>query len=517
MRGGPLQHETRAFSLEELMRLVASGGAALPEFQREFVWDPNQVVELLDSVANGWPIGSLLILEGPQPFGIKGIEGGPSVEPKQVRYYLLDGQQRVTSLYHALTDTGDYVYYVDLDEEADEDDAPPIRWANRSRGIPQSRRETSLTIAQLADERFFENFIRSLPSARSARVRNLHKIRVGYLSGGEYGIPATLMRRDIELEALTRIFETLNRTGVRLDAFDLMVAVLYPEGFHLREAWDAAVDQYPRFTRYASKGLELLKLVALWRRDHDRRNPGIRASRRVLGVRQRDVLRVPPAYVREHWSRALSAYDTALNFMEAEGGVADASGIPSEAMLLTLSYLLDDGVPPSEVARWYWAAIADQRYLQGANTQILSDIASARDQPLLYTSSVQQALAALQEPVRRNRILRMGVRGLIVRQGGLDPLTKRPLAGGSVVDVSLTDLLDGKFAMRPERPVVDILVFSLDSADHVKRQLRSGHLDSFLAPEALESQGAPPLWQVDDGGWRLGRGEKIANWMEQAL
>lgn len=511
-----MQHETRVFSLEELMRLVASGGAALPEFQREFVWDPNQVVELLDSVANGWPIGSLLILEGPQPFGIKGIEGGPAVEPEHVRYYLLDGQQRVTSLFHALAGTGEYVYYVDLADDADEDGAPPIRWANRSRGIPLSRLETSLTIAQLADPHYFEMHLSSLPSIHAARVRRLHETRVGYLSSGEYRIPATVMRRDIELEALTRIFETLNRTGVRLDAFDLMVAVLYPEGFHLREAWDSALEEYPRFVRFGSKGLEVLKLVALWRRDHDRRSPGIRASRRVMGVRQRDVLRVPPAYVRENWFRALNAYDAALEFIEVEGGVADGSGVPSESMLLTLSYLLEYRPSMRVAKRWYWAAIADQRYLQGANTQILTDIAGFQGEPQFQPSVVQHALVALQEPARRNRILRMGVRGLIVRQGGLDPLTKRPLIGGAVVDVSVTDLLEGKFVMRPERPVVELLVFSLDSVDQVKRALRSGYLEGFLAPEALESQGAPPLWRLYDENWRVDRGERIASWLERA-
>lgn len=500
------------------MRLVASGGAALPEFQRDFVWDPNQVVELLDSVANGWPIGSLLILEGPQPFGIKPIEGGPPVDPNRVRYYLLDGQQRVTSLYHVLTDSGDYVYYLDLADDANEDEAPPIRWTHRSRGIPRSRRETSLTIAELADERYFKNRLRELSSNLLLRARSLHKDRVGYLSGGAYHVPATLMLRDIELEALTRIFETLNRTGVRLDAFDLMVAVLYPGGFHLREAWKIAIDRYPRLAHFDTHGLELLKVIALWRREHDQKIRGVRSSKRVTGVRQRDILRIPPDYVQNNWQRAIDAYDAALRFLQDEAGVADASGIPSEAMVLTISYFLESGRGIQYTRTWYWTAIADQRYLQGANTQILSDITEPHTDSASVASSLSSARASLQEPARRNRILRMGVRGLIVRQGGLDPLTKTPLAGGSVIDVSVSSLVTGAFEMRLDLPTAEILVFSEESANKLKRNFSTSDLDKLLGGQVFESQGAPPFEQLNDfEWWRSERAREIADRMERAL
>ena len=67
------------------------------------------------------------------------------------------------------------------------------------------------------------------------------------------------MRKGIELEALARIFETINRTGMKLDAFDLMVSVLYPKGFHLRDRWDEAVLQFPVLAEMNTGGLEILK------------------------------------------------------------------------------------------------------------------------------------------------------------------------------------------------------------------------------------------------------------------
>ncbi|MFD4327521.1 DUF262 domain-containing protein [Nocardioides sp. NPDC058538] len=512
-----MQHKTRDFPLDEMIRLVASGGAALPEFQRKFVWDPNQVVELLDSVRNGWPIGSLLMLEGPQPFGIKSLEGGPTVEPEYVRFYLLDGQQRVTSLYHALTDTGEYVYYVDFaDEDVEEDDAPRIRWAPRARGIPVARRSTAITVAALSDDRFFDDWTSRLSMDDATRARKVRKTRLGYIAGGEYEIPSTVMLRDIDLEALTRIFETLNRTGLRLDAFDLMVAVLYPDGFNLRNEWERASESFPIFDEMGSDGLEILKLIALWRRDEDRMNPAIRPSRRVMGVRQRDVLRTPPSYVRQHWQRAIGAYSEALEFLRVEGGIRDGDGVPSDAMTLTLAYALNSDYSLDAVRSWYWTSIADQRYLQGANTQVLADITAFRRSHHDPGAVLTQMRISLQEPIRRNRILRMGVRGLLIRNGALDPLTGTRLEGPTT-DVSIVELAGGKVAMSPDRPATEILVFSRESASELKHRIKNERPEYLLDPIALGSQEVPSLSALGDGDWQTSRIQTFLSWMESML
>lgn len=509
-----MQHHTREFSLHEMVRLVASGAIALPEFQREFVWEPNRVIELLDSVANGWPIGSLLVLEGPQPFEIKKLDHGPEVKRESTRFYLLDGQQRVTSLFHALTDASDYIYYADLaDSDPDDDGIPLVRWAARKRGIPGSRRSSAVTVAQLAHDESFDDLLRTLSSREASVARAVRKARIGYL-GGKYLLPATVMSREIELEALTRIFETLNRTGIRLNAFDLMVAVLYPVEFNLRKEWERAEDLYPIFKHLRVDGLELLKLVALWRRGEDRQDPSIPSSRRVQGVRQRDVLRVPPQYVKQRWSHAVDAYRSALDFVRSEAGIRDSESLPSDAMVLTLAYLLDAGLARDEAARWWWTAVADQRYLQGANTQILTDIDSVLRLELDSEPPAAQMATAVQEPVRRNRILRLGLRGLIVVRGALDPFTGDPLEG-PVTDVSFSDLREGDFKFGADRPVADIVVFNAGSVDEIRKRLRQDG-DIPLRDDALRSQGIYSLASTDSS-WRNERGETLAAWMESML
>lgn len=95
--------------LTDLVQMVEDGKLAIPEFQRPFVWKPPAVADLLVSVARRWPIGTLLLLEGPQDFAVRPLAEAP--ELNNVELLLLDGQQRMTALYRALGDhVGDEVY-----------------------------------------------------------------------------------------------------------------------------------------------------------------------------------------------------------------------------------------------------------------------------------------------------------------------------------------------------------------------------------------------------------------------
>jgi hypothetical protein len=54
--------QTVPFKIERLITMARSGHLVIPEFQRPFVWNEGQVRKLVDSVARGYPIGSILLL-----------------------------------------------------------------------------------------------------------------------------------------------------------------------------------------------------------------------------------------------------------------------------------------------------------------------------------------------------------------------------------------------------------------------------------------------------------------------
>src|ERR1039457_1973417 len=94
--------QTNPFDLNKLLDDCQRGVLQLPDFQRSWVWDEDRIKSLIASISRAFPVGALMSLDsgGPVNFKPRPVEGAPS-EAKQVapQSLLLDGQQRMTSLY----------------------------------------------------------------------------------------------------------------------------------------------------------------------------------------------------------------------------------------------------------------------------------------------------------------------------------------------------------------------------------------------------------------------------------
>ncbi len=91
--------------LSDLLRKAAAGLLQLPDFQRGWVWDDAHIASLLASISHSYPIGAVMTLRTGNPevkFRPRPIEGVKLDQPHEPEFMLLDGQQRMTSLYLAL-------------------------------------------------------------------------------------------------------------------------------------------------------------------------------------------------------------------------------------------------------------------------------------------------------------------------------------------------------------------------------------------------------------------------------
>src|SRR5215213_7998232 len=85
----------------QLAQRVLSGDILLPRFQRNFVWQRKQMLDLLDSVARNYPIGSMLLWQSRQELANERTIAGLPVAQSKPDYpvnYLLDGQQRLSTI-----------------------------------------------------------------------------------------------------------------------------------------------------------------------------------------------------------------------------------------------------------------------------------------------------------------------------------------------------------------------------------------------------------------------------------
>src|SRR5262249_13185192 len=110
-----LFEDTNPHALKDLLGDVHSRSMVLPDFQRDFVWEPGATQELIVSIANNYPAGSLLrVRDSNRVFAAREFEGAPPLEQKQHTFLVLDGQQRLTSLYQAFFGVGEHRYYLKL-------------------------------------------------------------------------------------------------------------------------------------------------------------------------------------------------------------------------------------------------------------------------------------------------------------------------------------------------------------------------------------------------------------------
>lgn len=122
--------QTINFDIGQLLRKIRAGHFLIPQFQRDFTWKEGQTRLLIDSIARNYPVGSLLILGKNENVPLKSRRLDATYPPKHTEsdeniesfdeassesYYVLDGQQRLTSIARVFLDAHpNRNYYFDL-------------------------------------------------------------------------------------------------------------------------------------------------------------------------------------------------------------------------------------------------------------------------------------------------------------------------------------------------------------------------------------------------------------------
>ncbi|MCY4506914.1 MAG: DUF262 domain-containing protein [Acidobacteria bacterium] len=239
--------------LGKLVERVAAGKIRVPRFQRAFVWNQPDLSQLLDSVRRGFPIGSILVWDTE-----KRIESTPRIGPLGVSTgadgsvgYLLDGQQRVSTLAGTLrltddmdpiVDHIDWRVYYDLDKPAFDKSAfvhhsVATRASTSPSGeVPEEPGPKFFPVRSLLNTAGFFEACRRIQEQVDDEHRGQRWIdEADRLSSAfrDYQLPLIHIR-EADLESAVTVFARLNRTGRKMAADELVSALTYQEGeFHL--------------------------------------------------------------------------------------------------------------------------------------------------------------------------------------------------------------------------------------------------------------------------------------------
>lgn len=378
--------------LMQLLEELDTGQLALPDFQRSFVWSPDATRELIVSMIRSFPAGALLFLQGGDAsFKARAVEGAPT--PKlQTQQLVLDGQQRLTSLYQAIFGVGTSRFFLDvgaLVSGADVNDAVRVFPAERAAAFDSLEAQANALMMPLSAvresgaSRWRDEVVDLRRDDDQSRVRAvLREVEDAFIKPlVQYAFPVTVLPQTTELEAVCTIFETLNRTGKPLTPFELISARAFAGGHSLRDLWTAATAEHPILDDFGVEPYYVLQVIAL--------RLGASCQRRV-------VLSLAPDDIAREWDSACADMASAVRLLRDDCGVVAGKWLPYRPMLIPLAGAWRDvvtaagpehGARRAKLERWFWCACFTGEYesssatLAERDTPVLRDWLRGGDEP----------------------------------------------------------------------------------------------------------------------------------------
>jgi len=465
--------------LLKLLNEIAEGNIQLPEFQRGWIWDDEHIRSLLTSVSLSYPIGAIMVLENGnpevrfKPRPVEGVELPLQIEPER---YILDGQQRLTSLFQSLSLNKAVVtsdgrgkriqrwYYIKmtttLDPTKDREDAII--------GLPEDRIIRSFRKEILEDyskqELEFQNDLFPM-----THVFNPSSWRRGYNkywnhdeeksdlfdkfeekvieSFKQYSIPVIILLKQTPKLAVCQVFEKVNTGGVKLSVFELLTATFAADGFNLREDWEGKRDPLGRKIGEGridilrkhrvlksvadTSFLQVISLLTTYARKREKPDAPI-------SCKKDDILSLTLGDYKKWADSAMYGFDKAAMFLAQQTIFSDRD-IPYDTQLVPLATLFailreraNNDAVREKLIRWYWCGIFGELYGSAVESRFANDVPEV----LRWIDGDKEPSAVIECNFAPGRLYTLksrlsaaykGLYAILMRDGGLDFLSGVPI------------------------------------------------------------------------------------------
>ncbi len=409
-------------SLYEILKDINSGKIQLPDFQRGWVWDDNRIKGILASVAKSFPIGAVMLLETGNEsirFKTKEVEGAPKANGKKPDLLILDGQQRLTSLYQAIISNkvvktrnakGYEIkrwYYIDmqkaLDPNTDLEEAifsineNKIITENIGRDVVldlttrEKEYENLMYPVSLVDEydtwfpAFFEYWEYDKDKIRF--WNEFHKrIILGF---NNYSLPVIELKKNNPKEAVCQVFEKVNTGGVSLSVFELLTASFASEEFDLKADWADVKSKFNPY-RVLDKTSEIdfiqaITLFSSYRRKIELEAAGQKDNLPAVSAKRKDMLNLELADYVKYKNQVLEGFIKASKIL-FENHVFHSRDVPYTTQLVPMAAILsqlgkeiDNIGNKSKLMRWFWCGVFGELYGSANETRYALDIVQVVD------------------------------------------------------------------------------------------------------------------------------------------
>ena len=401
--------------MTELMKAVDKGEAQLPDFQRGWVWSDSRIRSLIASITCNYPISAAMFLTyNPENirFKYRPIEGSNNADNTVPKELVLDGQQRLTSIYQAMYDTDpaktrndqgksiERYYYIDIEKALSDDER-----IEAIISVPETKivtsdfgRKVELDVStrqkEFENKLFPINIVFNNVETQKWQMEYLQFYKMDQqitnqyfdfsskilLPTLQYQMPVILLDADTSKEAVCRVFENVNTGGVSLTVFELVTAMFAMDDFELRKDWDDRRENHFKgdilSVLTATDFITACTLLASYYRSV---SSGGTAP---VSCKKKDVLALQLADYKKYADLLTAGFEEAEKIMEEER-IFSARDIPYTSELIPLAVLctiLADGnkikttAVKNEIKQWYCCIVFGEQYGSALETKYANDV-----------------------------------------------------------------------------------------------------------------------------------------------
>ena len=365
--------------LKLMLLQIKAGRVQLPDFQREWRWKDNQIKSLLASVSIGIPIGAVLTLESDDQLAPRPFEGiTEPVSPDTAKTLILDGQQRLTTLFQACfsdrpvtTKSGKDVtqrnYYFDMEQclnvNLDREGCVISETLNGNSTNPEVQYEEGLfPTSQMFDYMHWRDAYLNHHQHNTSKIGIADQFyrRVVY-NFERYSIPIIRMEGS-DLDTVCIAFEKNNSSNLRLNAFEIISAKMKREDLDLKADWEkqkGTMSEYPILNRVDQTNY--LKAITLL-------STNSRQGR--ISARRKDMLALNRKDYEEYNTAATKGFQSAAGQLKEFGITTERELVNVPHVIVMAAVYADcDGDPDTNTVRartifkrWYWTTLLNESY-----------------------------------------------------------------------------------------------------------------------------------------------------------
>lgn len=354
---GTLQYNTLIANIEQ-------GIVKIPQFQRKFVWSIEQTAKLLDSILKGYPIGSFILWETKERLrSIRDIGNIQLPEPPEgyIVQYVLDGQQRMTSLYVSMMGvkiTGDDKRTIDYSEiyvdfEASMDEEIVIT------DISGRNMDELIKFTDLLNGGY--KMFAKYPTYGEKLERYSNAFKTYLFS--------TILIKDAPIDIATEIFTRINVGGKPLSVFEIMVAKTYDSirNFDLSEKYDALIERLQNsncnYDTISSSTVLQAVSVCLTKEC---------SKKQILKLNKDDFINI--------WDHVINALESAVDYFRGFYRIPVSQLLPYDSLLVPFTYFFfhHKDIPLDKkqeyLQDYFWRVVLTSRFSTSLEAKIGQDI-----------------------------------------------------------------------------------------------------------------------------------------------